>query len=99
MPLWVAAIIGGLIEAAGTLVGKVLVSLGIGYAVYSGIDTSIAWAKAYALSNLASLPAGALQVAGALKVGSVISIICSALIVRLTMQGLTSGSLRRMTGK
>ena len=45
MPLIIAALWGALIEIAGTLVGKVLVSLGIGYAVYTGVDTSITWAK------------------------------------------------------
>ncbi|WP_439462631.1 DUF2523 family protein [Roseateles sp. NT4] len=41
MPLFLGALIGALISAAGTLVGRVLLSLGIGYASYSGIDAGL----------------------------------------------------------
>ena len=40
MPVFIAALIGGLVSAAGSLVGRVLVSLGIGYVVFSGLDVS-----------------------------------------------------------
>ena len=78
MPLFIAALWGALIEIAGTLVGKVLVSLGIGYAVYSGVDTSITWAKSYLLSSLQGLPADAIGIASTLKVGVFISMVFSA---------------------
>ncbi|MGM9480323.1 DUF2523 family protein [Roseateles sp. NT4] len=41
VPLFLGALIGALISAAGTLVGRVLLSLGIGYASYSGIDAGL----------------------------------------------------------
>lgn len=100
MPVWVAAIIGGLIEAAGTLVGKVLVSLGIGYAVYTGVDVSIGWARDQLLASIAGLPADAIGIASALRVGVAISILTSALVLRMTFNGLAAGgSVRRMVGK
>jgi hypothetical protein len=89
--LWIAALLGALVQAAGTLVGKVLVSLGIGYVVYSGVDTSIGWAKDYALANIQSLPTAMVQVLGVLQVGRIISILTSALVVRVTLAGLTGG--------
>jgi hypothetical protein len=92
MPLWVAAIIGGLIQAVGTLVGRVLVSLGIGFVAYQGVDTAIGWAKENALQRLQALPPEVLQMVGLLQVGTCISILTSALIVRVTISGLVGGA-------
>ena len=99
MPIFLASLIGALVDVAGTLVGRVLVSLGLGYATYSGIDTSIGWAKTQVLSAISGLPAASIQIAGMLHLGSVISIMASALLVRLTMQGLAGGTLKKMIHK
>ena len=99
MPLWVAAIIGGLIEAAGTLVGRVLVSLGIGYVTYTGFDASLAWMRNLVIAQLGWLPPEAAGLASTMKIGVCCSIWMSAISVRLLLQGLTSGSIRRMVGK
>lgn len=99
MPLIIGWIIGGFVTAAGTLVGKVLMSLAIGYVVYSGVDTSMAWAKAAFLSGVSGMPAKAIAMAGVLKVGVCVSLMLSALTTRLVMSGLTSGSIKRLVQK
>jgi len=97
--IFIASLIGALVTAAGSLVGRILLSLGIGYAAYSGIDTSIQFAKDFAISNISAQHAQTVAVAGALKIGSAISILCSALVARLTLSGLTSGTLKKFTVK
>ena len=99
MPLFIAALVGALIQIAGTLVGKVLVSLGIGLVVYTGVDASISWARDLALSNIQGLPADAVGILSTMKVGVFISMVSSALVVRMTMQGLTGGAIKRMVQK
>lgn len=99
MPLLAAAILGAFLQAIGTLVGRVLISLGIGYVAYSGIDTMVTYAKTTALSNIQGLPATALQLAGVLQVGTCINILTSALLARLVIRGLTSGLVTRMVTK
>lgn len=96
MPILVASILGGLIQAAGTLVGRVLVSLGIGYVAFSGVDASITWARDFALAQFAWLPSTAVGIAGTLNVGVCISILSSAVAARLVLMGLQSGTLKRM---
>jgi len=96
MPLFLAALIGALVDACGTLVGRVLVSLGIGYVAFSGVDVSIEWARDYAVQSFSGLPPQALAVAGALQIGTAISILSSALTTRMVLQGLTGGTIRRM---
>ncbi len=99
MPLFIAALWGALIQIAGTLVGKVLLSLGIGYVTYTGVDASIVWAKAQFLSSLSGAPAAAVQLAGTMKVGVCVSMLLSAVTARLVLAGMTSGALTKMTVK
>lgn len=99
MPIFIAALLGGLIQAAGTLVGKVLISLGIGYVTYTGVDASIAWVKSMIVSHANGLPSTAIAVASACSLGSVISIVLSALTARLVLDGLTGGTIKRMVLK
>jgi hypothetical protein len=99
MPMFIAALLGALIEAAGTLVGKVLLSLGIGYAVFTGVDLSIAWARDFAVSSIQALPPVAVGIASTLQIGTFIAMVSSALVVRMTMAGLQSGTVKRMVQK
>jgi hypothetical protein len=99
MPLWVAAIIGGLVQAAGTLVGRVLISLGFGYTVFTGIDTSITWARDQFVTAVSGLGPTVVSLAGTLKIGTAVSIISSALAARMLLNGLTGGAIRKLTLK
>lgn len=99
MPAFIAMLLGGLIEVVGTIVGKVLLSLGIGYATFTGIDASMTWAKNQFLSGIAGLPADAVSMAATLKLGVCVSMLLSALTIRLTLMGLASGTVKRMISK
>lgn len=99
MPVFIAALLGGLVEIAGSLVGRVLLSLGISFAVYKGLDTSLDFLRDSAISNFQGLPAVSLQLLGLMKVGKVISIVTSALTARMALNGMTSGTIKRMVTK
>lgn len=96
MPLFIAALIGGLIQAAGTLVGKVLISLGIGYVTYTGLDTSLDWIKSQIALSVGGLPAQTVSVLGAAQVGSALSVVLSAIAARMLLDGLTGGTIKKM---
>lgn len=99
MPLFVAALIGGLIQAAGSMVGRVLLSLGIGYVTFSGVSVLLTALKAQAINNLSGLPAMAVQVLSLLKIDVCLNITFSALAARLILKGLTSDRVTRMVLK
>jgi len=99
MPLLIAALWGALVPMLGTLVGRVLVSIGIGYVTFTGISTSLDWAKAQFLSGLSGAPAAALGLASTMKVGVCVSMLLSAVAARLLLAGLTSGALTKMITK
>lgn len=96
MPLFIGALLGGLIQIAGTLVGRVLLSLGIGFVVFSGLDTSLDWVKSEIISSIGQSGSQALAAASALRLGTCISILISALSARLLLNGLTGGTLKKM---
>lgn len=99
MPLFIAALLGALVQGAGTLVGRVLISLGIGYVAYSGLDTLIEASKSAFFSNVAGQGSVVVQLAGVLQVGTCVNIIASAYLARLVVAGLTNGKLTSMVTK
>lgn len=99
MPIFIAALLGGLIQAAGSLVGSVLISLGIGYVAYTGLDTSLDWLRSQIAASFTGFPAQSLAVLSALQVGSGLSVLMSALVARLVIDGLTSGTMKKMVLK
>jgi NO-binding membrane sensor protein with MHYT domain len=93
------ALIGGLIQAAGSLVGRILIALGIGFVTYSGMNASLDVFRDYfsgALGDMGSVAAG---VAGTLKLDVAFAIIVSAVTARLAINGLTSDTVKRMVFK
>jgi len=99
MPVFIAALIGALIQAAGTLVGRVLLSLGFGYVTFTGLDASLDFVKNMIVSHMGSLPAQAVAVLGAASLGSVLSIVLSALAARMLLDGLTGGAIKKLVLK
>lgn len=91
MPVFVAALWGGLIQVAGTLVGRVLLALGISFVTFQGIDTSLAWLSAQIASSFGALPSQVLAVLSAGGVGVALSIVLSALAARLALDALGTG--------
>ncbi len=99
MPLLIQALLGALIQGAGTLVGRVLISLGFGYVAYQGMDNSLDWLRSQVISSVGGLPSQAMAVLGALKVGSALSVVLSAYSARLVLRGLTGGVIKKLVLK
>lgn len=91
MPAFVMALLGGLVQIAGHLAGRVLISLGFAAVTYTGLSVTLDWLKTQAVSSLQGLPSEMVQLIAYMKVGESISIIVSALLVRMTLDGLKEG--------
>jgi len=96
MPVFIAALLGGLINIAATLAGRVLLALGVGFVTYTGFESGLDYLKSQAISNIQSLPADMVQLIAYLGVGQAISIISSAYVVRFMLNGLTGGAIKKM---
>lgn len=90
---WLAAIFGNmLLGIAGSLVAQVLVGLGVGVVTYTGTDMAVTWLKTSAVAAFQGLPGEVIGMLSLMKVGSCISMVFSALVVRMTISGIASGS-------
>ena len=99
MPAFIAALLGGLVSVAGSIVGRVLLALGIGYVAYSGVSALLDALKAQVVSTLQGAPSTVVQIMSLLKVDVSLSILFSALAARLILKGLTSDTIKRMVVK
>ena len=99
MPVFVAAIGGMLINLVGTLVGRVLIALGISVVTYTGITVTLDFLKSQAISAFGGLPVEVFAILGILKVGQCISIVTSAIAAKLLLDGLTGDTFKRWVGK
>jgi hypothetical protein len=89
-------IVAGLASGVGQIVAKTLVTLGIGYVSYTGLDALITLNEGQILTLLQTLPPTAVQLLGVLKVGTCLRIVFSALMMRATLFGLNEGVIKRM---
>jgi len=99
MPVFLMSLLGGLINIAGTLAGQALIGLGIAVVTYQGMDTTLTWLKGQIVSNVQTLPADMIGIISYMGVGQSISIIFSAYVVRVTLDGLTGGSMKKWVMK
>lgn len=99
MPVIVSIIWGAFLNIIGSVVGRALVALGLGVVTFTGVSASIDWMKVQAINALQNLDPQLIQLLGVLKVGTFISIITSAVAVRLLLTGVQSGTLKRWVTK
>lgn len=95
MPVFISAILGGLIQITGSLVGRVLVALGLSTVTYSGMSTSLTWLKAQAVTAALGLPPDVIGMLSVMKVGTSISIIFSAMLARMVITGLQGDTVKK----
>lgn len=101
MPTIIATLIGGLMQACASLAGRVLVALGIGAVTYAGVSALFDNLKATAFSymDVAASSVYVGQWLGVLHIGTCMNILFSAVAVRLSLRGLTNGSLKKWVTK
>lgn len=99
MPMLASIIWGAFLNIIGSVVGRALVALGLGVITFTGVSASIDWMKGQAITAILSLDPQVIQLLGILKVGTFISIITSAVAVRLLLNGVQSGTMKRWITK
>lgn len=95
MPAIASVIWGAFLNIIGSVVGRALVALGLGVVTFTGMNASLDWMRDQAISSILQLDPQVVQLLGVLKVGTFISIISSAVAVRLLLNGVQSGTFKR----
>ncbi len=96
MPVFIGALLGGITSALASWVGRVLVTLGIGYTTYTGFSVLLDWMKSNVQSNVTALPPMVQSIAGAMKLDICVSILFSAVTVRLLIMGVNNGAFTKV---
>lgn len=92
-------LIASFIDVLGSLVGRVMLAAGIGVVSYFGMDTSLAFFKSGVIASFSSLPSSIVGLLGLMNVGSCISMVFSAMVMRMAFSGMTSGAVKRFVKK
>lgn len=95
MPLILASLLGGLIQIAATLAGRVVLALGFSVVVYSGLSTTLDFLEQAAIDAFGGFTGRALSVVSTLQIDTAVTVIFSAVAARMLLRGLTNGSLAR----
>ena len=95
---FIAALLGGLASAMGSLVGRVLIALGIGFVTYKGVDVGLNALKEAVISNVQGLSSDIVGLLGFLWVDKALSVVFSAFAISLSMKAI-GGSIKRMVAK
>lgn len=95
MPVFIAAIGGVLINLVGTLVGRALIALGLSVVTYTGMSTSLGWLKQQAVSSIGGLSGDVAMLLSYMKVGVAISIVTSAILARMVINGVAGDTFKK----
>ncbi len=99
MPVFILALVSALASVAGTLAGRVLMSLGIGFVVYKGVEIFLNSLKSIFIDSLLGMPGDILSILGMTKIDIGFNMIFSAIVARFVISGLSSGSITKMVQK
>lgn len=95
----IPAIAGALVSVASSVVGRVLVALGIGAISYTGINAALTYFST-TMTNAANSSGAVLAgMLGVLQLDTCVSIFTAAALARLAIAGATSGTIKRLALK
>lgn len=99
MPALIAALLGGLAQIASSLVGRVLLALGLHAVTYSGVDLVLQGLMEYSQQNFTGLPSGVVGIFGLLRIDEVASILSGAVVASMSLNGIKNGLLTKLVHK
>lgn len=95
MPQLGAILYAAVLWAVRRGVLDLLVGLGVGVATFAGVGAALDKLKELLVQNLSGLPSQVLSVLSYMRVGVALSIILSAITMRLAIDGLKDGTIKR----
>ena len=99
MQFLVAAILGGFARIAASLVGRVLLALGISFVTYSGFDAGVTWLLNQIKTNFAGIPADVLSFLAWLWIDKAIGVIFAAYSAALAIKMAGGSTITKMVTK
>lgn len=98
MPL-LMSLLGGLLTIAGSMVGRILLALGMGYVSYSGFDLLVGWLLNQIKSDISSMPAEVVQFLAYLWVDRAITMVFAAYSAAIVVKLAGSTKITKLVTK
>lgn len=95
MPVFAAAIWGAVLSVIGSIVGRVMLALGLGLVTYLGFGSIISELTSYGNQSLLGLPEELKKIFGLLRIGEAFSLLTGTVTVKLVYNGMANGAIRR----
>jgi hypothetical protein len=99
MNFLVAALWGGFLQIAGSMIGRILLALGIGFVTYTGFTATIDWLLVAIKSNMSAMPADTVAFLAWLWVDKAIAVLFSAYAAALLVKMAGSTTISKMVTK
>lgn len=100
MPMpFLMPLLGGLLSICSTMVGRVLLALGIGYVTFSGFDLTVAWLLTSIKNSFAGMPSEVVSFLAYLWVDKAIGMIFSAYSAAMLVKLAGNASITKMVTK
>ena len=93
------AIAGALMSVCASLVGRVIMSLGMGLVAYTGISAGLGYFQTLFTQNMNSTGAAVAGMVGVLQLDTCMSIFTAAALAKLAIAGASSGTVKRLAFK
>lgn len=98
MPL-LMALLGGLLSIASSMVGRVLLALGMTYVTYSGFDVAINWLLSYIKDSMSAMPSEVVSFLAWCWVDKAIGMLFSAYSAALVVKLAGGSTLTKLVTK
>lgn len=92
-------LLGGLATIAASLVGRVLLALGVGYVTFKGFDLTIAWLLTQIKTNISAMPLEVVNFFGYMWVDKAIGMIFSSYSAAILVKLAGSTNITKMVTK
>lgn len=97
--VFVNALVGGLSVAMGSLVGRALLALGIGFATFKGFDITVAFLLTSIKGSIAGMPAEIVSFLAWLWVDKAIGMIFASFTVAISFKMVGASGITKMVTK
>lgn len=100
MPWIVSVLLGGLLQLMGSFVGRALIALGFGFVEYLGVSALVDSVKVQVTSLIQTVGASGLaEWAGFFRIDVHITLVISAIGVKILLGGLSGDKVRKLVQK
>ncbi len=99
MPVFISTFLGALLTILGSAVGRIMIALGMGLTIFTGMGTTLSNVKQSGIGAFASLPPEIAQLFGLLRLGEAFSMLASTVAIKLISDGLNGDAVKKIAMK